>query len=274
MNRATRVAISQETLQIIESGAYRNGAGDLVSIQPATSRAIAATRLFKPDDFPSSADPIRLDAPTVFELTDETTLAAASRIRDEDDDALILNFASARNPGGGFLSGSQAQEESLARSSSLYPCLNAQFEMYDFNRANDSCLYSDWMIYSPKVPVFRDDDGALLDTPYMASFISSPAVNAGAVRHNEPECATSIDSVNRQRARKFLWIANQHRHRTLILGAWGCGVFQNDPHAIARMFHDLLTGEFSAGFERVIMAVYDKTADRHVYGAFAEFFPI
>ncbi|MEO7690116.1 MAG: TIGR02452 family protein [Sphingomonas sp.] len=273
MNRAARVAISQETLQIIEAGAYRNRAGDLVSIQAAASEAIANTRLFKPEDFPSHIDPIRHDVTTVFELTDETTLAAASRISGDEDDVFVLNFASAKNPGGGFLSGSQAQEESLARSSSLYSCLNAKFEMYDFNRANDSCLYSDWMIYSPKVPIFRADDGALLDAPYMASFVSSPAVNAGAVRRNEPDRVGLIDNVNRERARKILWIASQHRHRTLILGAWGCGVFQNDPRAIAGMFHDLLTGEYADSFGRVIMAVYDRTPDRDVYGAFAEFFP-
>ena len=273
MNRAARVAISQETLQIIETGAYSNGAGDVVSIEAATSHAIASTRLFKPEDFPSDLDPIRYEARTVLELTDETTLAAAYRVRDDEGDVSILNFASAKNPGGGFLSGSQAQEESLARSSSLYPCLNARFEMYDFNRATDSCLYSDWMIYSPRVPVFRDDDGALLDAPYMATFMTSPAVNAGAVRRNEPDRVASIDNVNRERARKILWIANHHRHRTLILGAWGCGVFQNDPRAIARMFHDLLTREYANSFKRVIMAVYDKTPGRDVYGAFAEFFP-
>jgi len=70
-----------------------------------------------------------------------------------------LNFASAKNPGGGFLGGGSAQEESLARSSGLFPCINQMQQMYETNRAYRSCLYTDHMIYSPRVPVFRDDEG-------------------------------------------------------------------------------------------------------------------
>lgn len=184
----------------------------------------------------------------------------------------VLNFASARNPGGGFLGGSQAQEESLARSSGLYPCLMAQFALYEFNRGNPSCLYSDWMIYSPGVPVFRNDDGVLLDAPYDATFLTAPAVNAGAVRQNEPDAVGRIDATNRERARKLLWIANHHGHRTLILGAWGCGVFRNDPRAMAGMFADLLHGEFAGCFDRVVMAVYDRTAGQQVLAAFTQAF--
>ena len=66
------------------------------------------------------------------------------------------------NPGGGFLSGSQAQEESLARATALYPCLAQMTEMYETNRQLNSPLFTDNMIYSPEVPVFRDDDDILL----------------------------------------------------------------------------------------------------------------
>lgn len=81
-----------------------------------------------------------------------------------------------------------------------------------------------------------------------------------------------IEKTNRERARKFLWIANKENHKTLILGAWGCGVFQNDANEIAEMFNDLLKGEFANCFERVIMAIYDTTQTRKVYQAFVEMF--
>lgn len=181
-----------------------------------------------------------------------------------------LNFASAKNPGGGFLGGAQAQEESLARSSSLYPSLTANFEMYEYNRRGSSCLYSDWMIYSPKVPVFRNDDGSLIQTPYLVSFLTSPAVNAGVVKQKEAKNINLIEKTNRERARKFLWIANKENHKTLILGAWGCGVFQNDPAEIAQMFNELLTGEFKNCFERVIVAIYDISPTRKIYKKFVE----
>ena len=146
--------------------------------------------------------------------------------------------------------------------------------MYQYNRRGSSCLYSDWMIYSPRVPVFRNDDGSLTAKPYLVSFLTSPAVNAGVVKQREADKVHLIEPINKERARKFLWIANQNGHKTLILGAWGCGVFQNDPQMIARIFDELLKGEFVNCFERVIMAIHDKTLTRKVYQAFVEVFSI
>ena len=269
-----RKEIAQDTLQIIESGVYRNNLGETVSIKNATELAIENTKLFRTEDFPEKFELKKTAGETKFEVTDETTLEAAKRIckLDENANPFVLNFASAKNPGGGFLGGAQAQEESLARSSSLYACLTANFEMYQHNRNGSSCLYSDWMIYSPRVPVFRNDDGSLTAKPYLVSFLTSPAVNAGVIKQREADKIDLIEPVNRERARKFLWIANQENHKTLILGAWGCGVFQNDPPMIARIFDELLKGEFADCFERVIMAIYDKTPTRRVYQAFVEVF--
>ncbi|CAN5270582.1 TIGR02452 family protein [soil metagenome] len=274
MNNPNRKEVAEETLQIIENGIYRNNLGETVSIKNETDFAVENSKLFRTEDFPETFELTKTEDKTKFEVTDETTLEAAKRICKQQKGAnpFVLNFASAKNPGGGFLGGAQAQEESLARSSSLYPCLTANFEMYEFNRRGKSCLYSDWMIYSPKVPVFRNDDGSLIQTPYLVSFLTSPAVNAGVVKQKELKNIERIESVNKKRARKFLWIANQNQHKTLILGAWGCGVFQNDPQMIARIFNDLLKREFENCFERVIMAIYDRTLTKKVHNAFEEVF--
>jgi uncharacterized protein (TIGR02452 family) len=269
-----RKEIARQTLQIIEIGDYRNNLGETVSIKDETDFAVKNSKLFRMEDFPENFELTKRTGKTRFEVTDETTLEAAKRIckENKDENPFVLNFASAKNPGGGFLGGAQAQEESLARSSSLYPCLTANFAMYEYNRRGHSCLYSDWMIYSPRVPVFRNDDGSLIQKPYLVSFLTSPAVNAGVVKQKEPKRVHLIEPVNKERARKFLWIANQEKHQTLILGAWGCGVFQNDPAMIARIFKDLLTGEFKNCFERVIMAIYDRSLTKKVYNSFAEEF--
>lgn len=274
MNNPNRKQLAQETLQIIENGSYRNNLGETVSIKFETDEAVKNSKLFRTEDFPQTFELTKNEAATRFEVTDETTLEAAKRICKEnaDENPFVLNFASAKNPGGGFLGGAQAQEESLARSSSLYPCLSANFAMYEYNRRGDSCLYSDWMIYSPRVPVFRNDDGSLTEKPYLVTFLTSPAVNAGVVRQKEPRKIHLIEPVNRERARKFLSIANREGHQTLVLGAWGCGVFQNDPEEIARMFKDLLASEFENCFARVIMAIYDRTPTKNVLGAFTEVF--
>ncbi|MEZ5427196.1 MAG: TIGR02452 family protein [Pyrinomonadaceae bacterium] len=272
MKNLTRKEIARETLEIIEAGEYRNNLGETVSIREQTETAVKNSRLFRTEDFPETFDLKKISGKMIFEVTDETTLEAAKRICKEDEkaDPFVLNFASAKNPGGGFLGGAQAQEESLARSSALYPCLIEHIEMYKYNRGRKSCLYSDWMIYSPQVPVFRNDDGSLLQTPYLATFLTSPAVNAGVVRQREPKNVGRIEDVSRERARKFLRRASENGHRILILGAWGCGVFQNDPEMIARIFAELLKGEFAGCFERVIFAIYDRTPTKRVYKIFDE----
>ena len=150
------------------------------------------------------------------EVTYESTLQAAHRL---GSGAACLVFASAKNPGGGFLGGAKAQEESIARSSALYPCLLAVPEFYAFHRAQRDLRYSDRVIYSPGVPVFRDDKGNLLDQPHTATFLTAAAPNLGAIIRNQPEHAADVPAVLVRRARRVLEVAAAHGHRTMVLGA-------------------------------------------------------
>ncbi len=142
--------------------------------------------------------------------------------------------------------------------------------MYDFNRRLHTCLYSDYMIYSPRVPVFREDDGRLLETPFTTSFLTAPAVNAGAVRKNEPGNIGLIRPTMAARMGELLWTAQEQRHSTLVLGAWGCGVFGNEPETVAELFWELLgpQGLFFGCFQRVVYAVFDRAPGREVLSAF------
>ena len=270
MNREQRLSLAQETLYILRQGHYTSPSGREVSFTSDLAAALSGSRLYRPDDFPDTitACDTRSWPETITEITEETTLQAANRLADFNP--LCLNFASAKNPGGGFLSGSQAQEESLARSSGLYSCLLPMSEMYDHNRRLDTCLYSDYMIYSPHVPVFRADDGTLLESSFTASFLTAPAVNAGAVQKNEPRNIRLIRPTMASRLQKLLWIAQEQRHSTLILGAWGCGVFGNAPETVADLFSEMLgpRGLFFGCFERVIYAIFDRSPGREILTAF------
>src|SRR5262245_22359020 len=177
ISRSLAASLGPEAVAILDAGSYQAPSGKTVVIQPDLDRAVQGTTIYRPHDIFES--PMTPAVQTRIEVTDESTLAAARRLDKASPgcDPCCLNFASAKHPGGGFLGGARAQEESLARSSGLYRCIARQREMYDFNRSYGSCLYSDYMLYSPKVPVFRDDDGELLEEPYLASFITSPAVN-------------------------------------------------------------------------------------------------
>lgn len=155
----------------------------------------------------------------------------------------MSEFCIRQKSGGGFLGGSQAQEESLARSSALYPCISQMEEMYQHNRKLRSCFYSDYMIYSPDVPVFRDDQGMLLEKPYQVAFLTAPAVNAGVVREREPEQVNRIGEVMLERIRYILSLAVQNGVEHLVLGAYGCGVFRNKPEEVAVWFKRVLVDE-------------------------------
>jgi uncharacterized protein (TIGR02452 family) len=280
--RTTRAQTAQETVAILERGEYLGPGGQHVRIGDEMEAARSRSALYRPEDFGEvfrRRDQVlqgRGDRPPVsFEVVNETTLHAARRLLEEGcARVLALNFASARNPGGGFLKGSQAQEESLARASGLYTCLIARGEMYEVNRQHPSCLYTDHMIYSPDVPVFRGDADELLDRPCPVSFVTAPAVNAGAVRRNEPGKVARIGPVLDARIEKVLSVAVAHGHEALVLGAWGCGVFANDPEEVAALFARHLTGGglFRTAFQRVVFAVLDRTGDGSVLGPFARWF--
>jgi uncharacterized protein (TIGR02452 family) len=176
-------------------------------------------------------------------------------------------FASAKNPGGGFRTGAQAQEESIARASALHACLESVPEFYSFHRQQRDLRYSDRVIYSPAVPVFRDDKGTLLDEPYPVSFLTAAAPNLGAIRRNQPADAGTVPDVLAARAGRVLRVAAAHGHRVLLLGAWGCGVFGNDPAMVAAAFAGQIarSGDW---FDRIVFPVYDRQAGTPTYATF------
>jgi uncharacterized protein (TIGR02452 family) len=265
--------MAAKTMAIIEAGEYRSLGGRDVRIHSGVAAAVAGTRLHLPgEQFPGAA---RQDVKPVIEVTNETSLSAARRLGAnagaQDPGVACLVFASAKNPGGGFLTGAQAQEESIARSSALYPCLRSVREFYEFHREQRDLRYSDRVIYSPAVPVFRGDDGELLDEPYAVSFLTSAAPNLTAIRRNQPEAAADVSSALAARAERVLAVAAAHGHRTLVLGAWGCGVFGNDPAVVAEAFAAALA-QTEGSFDQVAFAVLDRQHGAPTHAAFARVF--
>lgn len=258
-------AIASETIAIIEEGGYRTDGGAWVDLAGSIAAAVDGTRLYLPGDpaIAVGSPGTRADKPTI-EVTNSSTLAASRQL---GGDVACLVFASAKNRGGGFLNGAQAQEESIARSSALYACLTAAPDFYAYHRAQDDLRYSDRVIYSPAVPVFRDDRGRLLDEPYRVTMLTAAAPNLGAIQLNQPELADSVPDALRQRAVRVLQVAAAGGHRRLVLGAWGCGVFRNDPVLVARAFVDAL--RVVDYFDHVVFAVLDRVAGTPVHKAFA-----
>jgi uncharacterized protein (TIGR02452 family) len=272
-NSMTRKAQASETVAICEKGFYVAPSGKRVEIEADVSRAKTRTLLYSPENVPAGSEAM-MNVKTTFSVLNETTFSAIKRVTNSGMHIGCLNFASAKNPGGGFLGGAEAQEEALARSSALYPCLLKAPDYYARNRANRSTIYLDLAIYSPLVPFFRDDSGTLLEDPLLASVITAPAPNAGAILQNEPQNLAEVAPALARRANLVLSIARVHNVEKLILGAWGCGVFRNDPKTVASAFAALLQtpGRFADIFDEVIFAVFDRTEGHATHRAFGGVF--
>ncbi len=290
MNRTQRAQLAQETLQITDAGRYELPDGSSVDISDAVDRAITGTIHYSPKSFSDARVAcdrsllIRNHA-TRYQVINTTTFTAARQLTIRETNltnserapyagVMALNFASANNPGGGFLKGAQAQEECLARASALYRCINPVQEYYQTNRNCKSALYTEHMIYSPAVPVFRNDDDILIHDPWCTSIITSPAVNLGALKKNNPELVPKVAGTMQQRIENMLSVAVANDCRSVVLGAWGCGVFRNDPADMAAWFYKQICGDgkFATAFEEVVFAVLDHSENQRFIHPFEKQF--
>ncbi|MGW4249118.1 TIGR02452 family protein [Nocardia sp. NPDC004722] len=249
-----QIAIENE--HIADTGGYTAVDGTAVDIRTALEAAVAATISYTPEADVTGGP--RGPFTGIPEITAEGTVQAARRLHEDGGKAVaVLNFASARNPGGGYLRGARAQEEDLCRSALLYRCLLEAPDYYAAHRASEDLRYSHRVIYSPDVPVIRDDHNDLSPHPFPVSFLTSAAPNAGALadRSGGP---VSVADLLVERADRVLAVAARHGARELVLGAWGCGVFRNDPHEVAAAFEQALHNH-GAAFERVVFAVWDRS---------------
>lgn len=269
MNRSRAADLGQETVRILETGRYATPDGEYVEIGDLVKNSVRGTVSYPPDA-PLPAIPSG-SRPTTIEVKNESTLAAAQRLAESGHRPVALNFASAKHPGGGFLGGARAQEESLARSSGLYSCIVGN-PMYGYHLRQADPMYTSYAIHSPDVPVIRSDDGTLLARPYLCSFITCAAVNAKVVLERSPSRRPEIRQAMQDRVRRVLAIAAAHQHEDLVLGAWGCGVFGNDCQEIAEAFQRALADDFRGVFAQVTFAILDWSQEHRFIGPFLKAF--
>jgi len=269
--------VAKETLRILKEGKYITHSGKIVEFSAEQHAAVKGTILYTPDQAQAllTKQNVYDTAQPIIEVTDEKTQAAAGRLVQLEGcgDLVLLNYASARNPGGGFINGAKAQEEDLARCSGLYPCLLTQPAYYEANRNQDSLLYTDHVIYSPRVPWFRMRNRDLSENVFLASVITAPAPNAGQVLRRDSQAWPATEKALRHRAGIILAVARDNGHRSLLLGAWGCGVFRNRPDMVADAFGKWIADpRFRGCFDRIVFAVYSSGRNQDVRQAFQKRF--
>jgi uncharacterized protein (TIGR02452 family) len=265
VTRSYAAALGRTAVEAARTGWYAHGTrtvewGDDV-------RAAVDGKVSVPPDAGLPAPAAAPFAETRVRVTNETTLGAARRLVEAGGRPLALNFANGVHPWGGFLEGARAQEEVLCRSSALYTTLVGD-PMYESHARRPRSDSSDWTIYSPAVPVFRTDDGATLPQPWSLDVLTCAAPYAPAI--GQPESGDLLQ----RRIHRVLAIARAHGHTALVLGAWGCGAFANDPRRTAGDFRSALEGEFAGAFADVVFAIADWSPERRFLGPFRDAFAV
>ena len=280
--RNERRATAKSTLEIIEAGHYTVG-GVKHDIRPQLDTMLSGTRYYASDSLlslwpqPTPTSNSARERATEILIVEISTLEGANFLAStpytSSEEARrrigVLNFASAKTPGGGFQNGAQAQEESIARSSTLYPsliCSTGEKFYGPHNKDPKGGYYSHAMIFSPDVTVFRTDSGKLTE-PIRIDVVTSAAVNAGVARRTlngqvagEAE-EVKIGKVMRERMGRILLLFEKHGIKDLVLGSFGTGVFQNKVSLIAAIWAELLVApgaRFANSFDRVVFAILGR----------------
>lgn len=274
--RANNVKIFEDTQEFYNSNDVLN---------EAMKKSRDNTVCYQPDEYPEIEN--AEEKACKISVTEERTFECAMRLYSEAPDSRIavLNFASASNPGGGVKNGSSAQEESLCRCSTLYPCLDSRSmweQFYDVNRGAGNVLHTDACIYSPDVVICKTDSdspGRLPQYKWVyVDVITCAAPNLREKPSNaynlEKGRATEITneelySIHLSRARHILHIAVANGIDKLVLGAFGCGAFKNEPKAVANAYKYALK-EMGKYFDEVVFAVYCENRDNDNYRVFKD----
>ena len=181
----------------------------------------------------------------------------------------VLNFASAWQPGGGWLRGDNAQEECLARCSTLYRSIgmNPAASGYYLHQKTHLCPYNpDLMLVSPRVTVYRfPDDGSHMYMPFDVCCISCAAVD---YRKHAGRDDPRVETGNIKMRMRIQAILNQfylEGCRNVVLGAWGCGVFKNKPLTIAQLFRtEIYKGGWIHAFDNITFAILGDSKGTNV----------
>ena len=259
------------------------------TLKEAIAQSIKGTKLYMEGELPEITQEKSTDE-SIVSVGKYRTFETAQFYKRKNPElrVAVLNFASATNPGGGVTIGSHAQEECLCRCSTLYPTLDTDDLLknyYDFHYKRHNALYTDACIYTPNILVIKSDTDKPQRLP-KDKWISvdvltcaapnlrprpSNKYNPGAGKH----IAVSDDELydlHISRAKQILTVAAHHGVEVLILGAFGCGAFQNDPNIVAKAYADVVK-QFNGYFKEIHFAVYcPPNRSNENYIAFAKIF--
>lgn len=229
----------------------------------------------------------KYDTPAKIVVSKKRSLEAAMGYSNKK--VCVLNFASATNAGGGVVNGANAQEEAICRCSTLYPCISDEKIVNQFHNKHRealkagkmSALYNDDIIYTPKVIVFKTDTANPKLMPedkwFEVDVISCAAPNlrskpSNAMNQNSGNKAVVLKpsellELHMKRMRRILDLARSNGAEIVILGAFGCGAFQNPPDVVAEAMARVIK-DYRYDFKVIEFAVYCSPRDTKNYDTF------
>ncbi len=253
------ILIAKETKKIINEAQYEIGGeiiklpaidyGNVTVISPQLGEELILAN--------SEKEKAALNNVCIFA---EDSFQAARRY----DNPLVMNFANAHKPGGGFEMGATAQEEALCRCSTLIASIGSSKakEMYQYNNLHAIPVESDYMLLSD-VCVFRNERCELVKEPFLAGVITVPAPNRIGLAAFTP--GDKIDAAMIKRIQIMLAVAKEHNYKSLVLGAWGCGAFHNKPENVARCFKTVLADYgYAKYFDNICFAIYGREDGKNI----------
>lgn len=273
MSRENNVQVFNDTIYSIATNK---------KLKEKTYASIKSQKLIKEEDV-VFYNGKKYEIPCKIYVTTNRTMEAAHDYLNKK--VAVLNFASATTPGGGVKKGSSAQEEALCRVSNLYLCLTDKKlwnTFYQKNRDAKNNIHTDDIIYTPNVIVLKDDD---LNSYNESDWFSVDVITCAAPNLRErPENSFNKDlgapislteeelyKVHYKRAIKIMEVASSENVEVLILGAFGCGAFKNDPSVVAKAYKDALEN-FRFAFKEVEFAVYCSPRDPTNFNEFKKAF--
>ena len=212
-------------------------------------------------------------------ITPDRTLEAVYKyyvMNDNKGKIGVLNFASAKHPGGGVLKGAKAQEESICRISTLYSCLNTEFlkDNYYSYHIEKKKEYSDRIIYIPNVLVFKSDDNDFCQILNEKNWYNIDVISCAA--HNQKAYKVvyeKLKEINYNKIKAIIECAVENNIDNLILGAFGCGAFANDPKLVSKTFKKILIDEnYYKYFENVHFAIFTTLNEKKNLDEFSQTF--
>lgn len=265
-----RVKILREAMKAAEDGCY-----DLEEREvklPVSFEQIKEVTLYTPEQVAQlPQQDVSGNEPILITLRNQDTLEAAFELhqhrKENEKPVLILNFANPHRPGGGIRSKPGTQEEHLCVKTTLLCSLETE-EAWPFYQTNLDCgtqAQTDFILFSPNTMVIRNPDLSLRADPFPVAVMTVSAPIASRMEESE---LPNLENILNRRIHGMLRAAAAEGYTRLVLGAWGCGNFGNDPELVAKLFRNNLTGSF----EEVIMAVFDNSEDQYRYSCFAKYF--